>query len=250
MKDSQTDCQSGDSALDQWLFRLRQTRFTQLLICLILLVFVSPFVGMFRNQLGHSIATLIVIFLLATVLIAAALAVNDDRRHTRITLTLAGASLILTMWAQLAGSPSLRIVQELITIGFLVHVIRLIVRMLFRQQHVDYDTIAASLCGYILIGVTFAVIFSFVMEIDESATRFANTDSSTAPAIHFGDQHTATAIYFSFVTLTTLGYGDITPVSMPARMLTTAEALIGQLYLVILVARLVGLHIATEMKSH
>lgn len=140
-------------------------------------------------------------------------------------------------------------VQELLTIGFLIHVVRLIVRKLFQQHQVDFDTIAASLCGYLLIGVTFAAVFSLVMNIDNSALHIAQSSRAEDITIHFGDQHTATALYFSFVTLTTLGYGDITPVSMPARMLTTAEALIGQIYLVILVARLVGLHISTEMKA-
>jgi multisubunit Na+/H+ antiporter MnhF subunit len=249
MNDSQPGSQSDESALHGWISRLRQTRFTQLLIGLVLLLFVSPFVGTFSSELGQTIATLMVVFLLATVLIAAALAVSDDQRHSRLTLALAGTCLILTMLAQLTESSSLRIAQELLTIGFLIHVIRLIVRRLFRQKLVDYDTIAASLCGYILIGVTFAVVFSLVMDIDDSALSMAQSGPSSKLAIHFGDQHTATAIYFSFVTLTTLGYGDITPVSMPARMLTTAEALIGQLYLVTLVARLVGLHISTEMET-
>jgi len=249
MNDSLPDSQSGGSALHGWLSRLRQTRFTQLLIGLLLLLFVSPFIGTFSGELGKTIATLMVVFLLATVLIAAALAVSDDQKHTRLTLALAGTCLILTILAQLTESPSLRIAQEFLTIGFLIHVIRLIVRTLFQQRQVDYDTIAASLCGYILIGVTFAVVYSLVMDIDGSALSIAKSEPSSELAIHFGDQHTATAIYFSFVTLTTLGYGDITPISMPARMLTTAEALIGQLYLVILVARLVGLHISTEMEA-
>jgi len=249
MNDTQPDSQSGDSALHGWLSRLKQTRFTQLLIGLLLLLFLSPFIGIFSSELGQTIATLMVVFLLATVLLAAALAVSDDQKHTRLTLALAGTCLILTILAQLAGSSSLRIAQEILTTGFLIHVVRLIVRRLFQQRQVDYDTIAASLCGYILIGVTFAVVFSLVMDIDDSALSIAQSEPSSELAIHFGDQHTATAIYFSFVTLTTLGYGDITPVSMPARMLTTAEALIGQLYLVILVARLVGLHISTEMEA-
>ena len=65
-----------------------------------------------------------------------------------------------------------------------------------------------------------------------------------AEDIHFGDHRTASSLYFSFVTLTTLGYGDMTPVTITARMLTAAEALIGQMYLTVLVARLVALHIA------
>ena len=51
------------------------------------------------------------------------------------------------------------------------------------------------------------------------------------------------ALYFSFVTLTTLGYGDITPVSRVAQMLTGVEAMMGQLFVAILIARLVGLHV-------
>lgn len=51
-------------------------------------------------------------------------------------------------------------------------------------------------------------------------------------------------VYFSFVTLTTLGYGDISPASFGARTLVTLEALVGQLYLVILIARLVSLEVA------
>jgi hypothetical protein len=54
-------------------------------------------------------------------------------------------------------------------------------------------------------------------------------------------------IHSSFVTLTTLGYGDITPVSAPARSFATMEAMAGQVYLEVLVARLVGMHISQSM---
>ncbi len=56
-------------------------------------------------------------------------------------------------------------------------------------------------------------------------------------------------LYFSFSTLTTLGYGDIVPVSPLARMLTSVEAITGQLYLTVLVARLVGLHITESLSQ-
>ena len=58
------------------------------------------------------------------------------------------------------------------------------------------------------------------------------------------DRHMASFVYFSFVTLTTLGYGDVTPVGSAARTLALLEALVGQLFLAILVARLVALQIA------
>jgi hypothetical protein len=58
-----------------------------------------------------------------------------------------------------------------------------------------------------------------------------------------------TFLYYSFTTLTTLGYGDIRPVTHAARMLSTGEALIGQLYVAILIARLVGSHISQRGDS-
>ena len=71
-------------------------------------------------------------------------------------------------------------------------------------------------------------------------------DSLVPGSLRHGQDQAFTAaemVYYSFVTLTTLGYGDIVPVSPSARALATLEALTGQLYLTVLVARLVGLHI-------
>jgi hypothetical protein len=250
MSQTEPRSQPDQDAPRRWLSRLEQARFTQLLAGLALLLFVTPFVDTFSNQLGKVIASVVVTVLLSVVLIAAALAVSVDQKHNRTTtLVMAGGCLILTLLTHLSDESALRVAQEILTIGFLIHVVRLIVQSLFQQHQVGFDAIAASMCGYLLIGVAFAIVFSLVMEIDGTALSTNAAGQTTKMTFHFGDQHTAAAMYFSFVTLTTLGYGDITPVSMPARMLTTAEALIGQLYLVVLVARLVGLHISTEMEA-
>ena len=249
MKNSASSPQPSGSAERKWFARLRNARFTHLLIALSLLLFLSPLVGTFGYLLGQTVSVVLVVTALAVVLLAAALAVSDNARQTRVSLILAGVCVALTLLAQLFESPTMRIGQQILTIGFLTHVVQMIIRSLFRQHSVDYDTIAASLCGYLLIGVVFAVVYSLAMEINVSAISNTQADQTSKIALRFGDRHTVTSLYFSFVTLTTLGYGDITPVSTTARMLTTAEALIGQLYLVVLVARLVGLHISNEMAS-
>ncbi len=69
-------------------------------------------------------------------------------------------------------------------------------------------------------------------------------NASNASSMRFLGLQLEIPIYYSFVTMTTLGYGDIVPVNPAARMLSVLQALTGQLYLVVLVARLVGLHIA------
>ena len=80
--------------------------------------------------------------------------------------------------------------------------------------------------------------------LDPGSFAFAFAGDTETWRLQFGGGNSGYALYYSFVTLTTLGYGDIAPVTMPARMLASLEAMTGQVYLAILVARLVGLHIA------
>jgi hypothetical protein len=241
---------AGDAARHGgWFDRLQRARFTHLLIALSLLLVTAPLAGVFQHQFGRTVAAGLIVVVMAVVLIAAALAVSEHDRQSRVAIGLVLACILLSVPAHLMDMPTLRITQDVLTILLFAHIVRLIICALFRRRTVDYDTIAASLCGYLLIGVGFAVVYSLVIEIDADAIRIPSSADVQAGAMRFGDHTTGTALYFSFVTLTTLGYGDIAAVSMPARLLTTAEAVIGQFYLVVLVARMVGLHIANEMRE-
>ena len=103
---SGSDCR--DASRRPWLAKLQQARFTHLLIALSLLLFLSPFIGTFGNELGQTIAALLVSGLLAIVLVAAALAVSDNRRQRTVALVLAAACLMLTLLGHLVESPALR----------------------------------------------------------------------------------------------------------------------------------------------
>jgi hypothetical protein len=95
---------------------------------------------------------------------------------------------------------------------------------------VDAERICAALCVYLLAGIAFGGFFA--------ALEAAAPGSLAGPAPMAHDD----ALYFSFVTLATLGYGDITPATPAARALAVLEAVFGQLYLAVLIARLVSLH--------
>ena len=106
------------------------------------------------------------------------------------------------------------------------------------------DKLLGAICAYLLVGVTWALLFALIGDLDPGAFRW--------PSLH-GEQVTeasfSTYTYFSFVTLTTLGYGDVSPVSEIARRLALLEALLGQIYLAVLVARLVGLHLSQSIAA-
>jgi hypothetical protein len=112
-----------------------------------------------------------------------------------------------------------------------------ILARIIRHRVIGFETVLGAICVYVLLGIAFAGIFAAINEI-ESGGFFVQTHTPTF--IDF--------LYFSFVVLTTLGFGDLTPKVDVARVLVTFEALIGQVFLVTLVARLVALY-GTERRS-
>ena len=107
-----------------------------------------------------------------------------------------------------------------------------------QQKNVTHGMIFGAVCGYLLVGVSWAFTYSFVALLEPGSFAIA-VSGQTSQGDVLPD-----FFYYSFVTLTTLGYGDITPVGPFARSLSTLEAVVGQIYLTVLIARLVGLHIS------
>lgn len=169
------------------------------------------------------------------------------RPHQRIAgaalaaLSIASESLLMTldlggMWWGHAGLA--------IVVSFLGFATLVVLGDVLEGRRVTLDKIYGAACVYLLIGLTFAVLFQFLDGVvGEGAFVFplGPVDAGFASG---GQDTLPTFLYHSFVTLTTLGYGDVVPVNPWARLLSSTEAIVGQLYLTILVARLVGLHIS------
>ena len=105
----------------------------------------------------------------------------------------------------------------------------IILRRIAQHPVIDVQTVLGAICTYLLIGMTFTFLFHAIYSLDPEAYQG-----------DLGSSALAGLAYFSFVTLATLGYGDITPVTEFARMTAVLEALTGQIFLVTLVAALVG----------
>ena len=121
----------------------------------------------------------------------------------------------------------------LVAAGILNHVIR--------AKRVTSDLLFGVASVYLLLAAIWSIGYGIADTIEPGAIALAVEDAGIAADLHSVSGEKVRS-YFSFVTLTTLGYGDMRPVSDPARIMAMLEATLGQLFLVIVVARIVGLY--------
>ena len=119
--------------------------------------------------------------------------------------------------------------RQLCQIFFFFCVAGVVLIDVMRPEEVTADKMLGAVCGYILVAYAFAIVFAVVEALQPNSLRTENSDFQSM-------------LYYSIVTISTLGYGDIVPLSGPARALASLEAVIGQFYIAIIVARLVSLH--------
>ncbi|HJS56867.1 MAG TPA: potassium channel family protein [Vicinamibacteria bacterium] len=169
--------------------------------------------------------------LLAVNLVAAIASVGREQRTHSTLIGVGVAYLGVRALQAVLGVAALLPVSEGLWIGACVVAMATTARYAFRPGSVDAERIFAALDAYLLAGLTFGVGYWLI------ETSLPGSFRGSAPQLGLDD-----SIYFSFVTIATLGYGDIVPVSGPARALTILEAVGGQMYLAVLVARLVSLH--------
>ena len=125
----------------------------------------------------------------------------------------------------------------------------IILKHVLYAPKVTMDSIFGAFCVYLLLALTFGLLYGIFYWLDPTSFRFPTESLLPAnPEVHPTDV-IVPLIYFSFVTISTLGYGDIVPLHMGVRYVCSFEAVIGQLFLAALVARLVGLEVANRTKS-
>ncbi|QDU36330.1 voltage-gated potassium channel [Maioricimonas rarisocia] len=245
----------GNVHLPRPLQRWFHLRFTGMLASLILLLMIAPFVLSIASRTGRPFGSLLLGIAFVQVYLSAVYTVSNERRQLKLATGLSLITIVAMATAFITEAFLAWEIASIVSTILLAYVICLTLRFLFSVDRVTMDTIAAAICVYLLMGLLWAFLYSLTSQINplafsetEEMTRLANAAGDDAPAatVRFAGLDTGTGLYFSFVTLTTLGYGDITPLSTPARMLTAAEAIAGQIYLAVLVARLVGLHISQQ----
>jgi voltage-gated potassium channel len=214
-------------------------RFRVLLTFLILTLLVSAFLEEERFAIG------VIRILLSLALVAAVYAVSQRRRDLLIGGIIAAPSVIgrwlptynssLPLFVTVTGSTTL-------FFGFVAYTI---IAEVARLRTVTFDTILGAGCGYLLIGAIWAFIYSMINVVASPGFAFTNVPSLPPTPDLIEQSRLIPLFYFSFITLTSTGFGDILPLVPVAKGFAVGEAVIGQFYVAILVARLVSLQLVS-----
>ena len=189
--------------------------------------------------------TIIFEIVLNIIFITSVFASQETQRYKRTAVTLVILAILLGWLGRMCDTLEYQtaarllvfpdLLFQLIFLGFMIYTI---LKVILSTSKVTLHMINGALCVYLLIGLFFSRLYSIIIAYSDSFARYGVPLQGQD-----GISDTLALLYYSFVTLTTLGYGDITPISPFACMISAIEAITGQLYLAVIVARMVALYV-------
>ena len=219
-------------------YRLTRNHYLYLLLALGLQLIATPFI---EKAAGKEIVGP----LLSTItLVAAIYAAGFGRRQLAIALALAGFATV-GIWYVVWIEPHyiLAMVSLIAHLAFNLFVVALILISLFRAGHVTSNTIYGAVSAYMLLCFSFAILYIF-LEAFWPGSFFVDHGRDIDGRLDFPD-----LLYFSITTQTTLGYGDMTPISPHARSATSLQSILGVFYIAILISRFVSMFVARSLEA-
>lgn len=209
--------------------RIIDSKYSLLLFFLTSLIVVS--IVDFRNYALHNG---VAAFLMLVVFCIMLRILNAHRALFILYLILASSALLLHYLAlRVVENKTLGTAAMIVYITMIGILILFMIKRIFSETLVTGDTIKGGISVYLLMATWWQLIYYFLWLLDPKAFIFTT-----------GPGHQTDFLYFSITTMTSVGFGDILPKSYPARVFSMLQAMAGQLYVGIFVARLVGLHIA------
>ena len=230
---------------------LRARRHTALLIAIIATFAVRPLIGDGRISLVVFSIALVVMLLAALYSIQIdelmgerEILLRQRKRRSILGWAIALPAIVERLVLLSNPNPRLVLVSSILWFGFFAFVTWSQLRSLLRHRDVTGETISLSISVYLLMGLTWGLFYIFLHQVQPGAFSLGTPPAESTELGAVQPKVFPIFIYFSLTTLATIGYGDITPLSLQARYAAVAEGITGQFYLAILVARLVGMHMS------
>ena len=215
----------------------RQDNFYYLFVALLLLLFFVPIatdLRLFSDAAIRAVGT-------STVLAIGVWSFKGCRRAFLVGMFLAVSGIVVSVAASAFESVAYGVASMAIFIAFLTVAVLESLRKALFSTEMSANRLVGAVCVYLMLGLIWALAYAMLFLLAPDSFRLSE---GAVDAMSMANWN-----YYSFVTLTTLGYGDIVPVSATARVLATTEAVFGQLYVAIFVAGLVGGFISQRQRA-
>lgn len=198
-----------------------------LLVALLALIFTAPLSswGWGNNKISE--------LLYLAVFCVAGYLLNSTRKWVMAYLFVAAPAFLVGLINVTVEHPNLTLVRDVLLLALQVVLISAVVKFaLLDDDTREIDRIVAGICGYLTLALFWAKLYSICDNYSPGAFRYSSGELASA--------EDGSLLYFSLVTLTTLGYGDIAPATSWARILSAMQAVAGTLYLAVLIASLMS----------
>ena len=207
-----------------------KNRFIYIIFAIMLVMLINPFI---RNtgRSGYFFATILV----AMIPLASYYALTEDRNRASIIFLIAAPFVILDGINMFFTNHYLMVVTYSFGTILYFYIVVLLVRNLLSQRVITANLIYCAISIYLLIGIMWAGIYTVLEGI--------------SPGSFSGTSETTDLLYFSFVTLTTVGFGDVAPLSILAKRLAIFEAAMGGIYMAIIIAMIVGRYMSMQVEQ-
>ena len=223
----------ANSTFDTLLKEFSENRFFFLLVLILSTIVLTPF-------LDHFIETRILMdIFLTTIFFAIIFAIRSKRSHVIVAAILVLPLIVSTWSIYFVEFTQMSLLTRIFGVLFFGYAVIIILQMIAGSTDITRETIFAAVVAYLLIALMWAFAY-MILELLIPGSFSQPGESIRLETMRFE--------YFSFITITTLGYGDIAPLTNRASALALLEALVGQIYLVVLVAWLVGMYVSRKSK--
>lgn len=216
---------------------MSRINFFYLFIALLILLIAIPL----ADDLNFVSAPIVRAFVFSCLLVVGVWSLKGGGRFFSVGMTFVIAGVILNVLAVQVNSPFFQYGSLLSLLAFMLVAITFTLKQVAVGTDITANRLVGAVCVYLLLGVIWAMAYTLINAI--SPGSFAGFSAMDDPGWD------SEWLYFSFVTMTTLGYGDILPISATARSVAYMQAIVGQFYIAVLVAGLVGAYVSKRNKD-